>query len=458
LAGLCKKPSDQPLPPDDDNFDSDFHFVQLESDTDDDSSTRGSSPFPSAYLLETSSDDCAHELPTSNSRRRDSTTKEGKPNSLQVRNPKISILHTNQPLIPTGESGPPEDSHDDTYTVPKAAVNPETLWKSRPERKSCTKDFHTEAVVAPKNMWKNRPSTVDDTEDRVGMDDQHHEPHKEAVVAPKNMWKNRPKTVDEPEENPEKHFATQAPSSPSYNDLECRICGEQEPADTMLICDKCDQGYHCECTDPPLPAIPEGEWNCADCDDTEECTQRNDITKDNATLHYLQHHEHELDSTPATKKRARKRAERYFIDQNKLYFRATNKFDAREVPSVAERSEIVEALHNFGHFGVQRTANLVQERYYWAGIFSEVTKHVEGCIHCKVRQITYLTPPVLKSIPINEQAFYRVGIDLIGPITETPTSNKYMLSQSTTLQSGLRSELYPTRNLQQLLNSLSMTS
>jgi transposase InsO family protein len=32
----------------------------------------------------------------------------------------------------------------------------------------------------------------------------------------------------------------------------------------------------------------------------------------------------------------------------------------------------------------------------------------------------------LKSIPINDQAFYRVGIDLLGPITLTPTGNKYI--------------------------------
>ena len=60
-------------------------------------------------------------------------------------------------------------------------------------------------------------------------------------------------------EDPEENFEL-VRNSPSYNSLECQICSKQEPDDTMLICDKCDQGYHLECIG--IPWIPAGEWIC----------------------------------------------------------------------------------------------------------------------------------------------------------------------------------------------------
>jgi PHD and RING finger domain-containing protein 1 len=33
----------------------------------------------------------------------------------------------------------------------------------------------------------------------------------------------------------------------------------------MLLCDSCDRGYHCECLNPPLEMIPEGDWFCREC-------------------------------------------------------------------------------------------------------------------------------------------------------------------------------------------------
>lgn len=34
----------------------------------------------------------------------------------------------------------------------------------------------------------------------------------------------------------------------------------------MLLCDKCNRGYHTSCLSPPMKAIPEGEWSCQRCD------------------------------------------------------------------------------------------------------------------------------------------------------------------------------------------------
>lgn len=45
----------------------------------------------------------------------------------------------------------------------------------------------------------------------------------------------------------------------------CEICGLCDREDRLLLCDHCDEGYHCECLTPPLEHIPVTEWYCPNC-------------------------------------------------------------------------------------------------------------------------------------------------------------------------------------------------
>jgi hypothetical protein len=48
----------------------------------------------------------------------------------------------------------------------------------------------------------------------------------------------------------------------------CVICNKDNgEEDSPLECDKCDAPYHLRCLDPPLDAVPEGEWFCPGCED-----------------------------------------------------------------------------------------------------------------------------------------------------------------------------------------------
>eukprot|EP00959_Pyramimonas_sp_CCMP1952_P314569 6584810-Pyramimonas_sp.AAC.1 len=38
-----------------------------------------------------------------------------------------------------------------------------------------------------------------------------------------------------------------------------------DDAQTMLLCDICDRGWHMRCVRPPLRAVPQGEWFCPRC-------------------------------------------------------------------------------------------------------------------------------------------------------------------------------------------------
>lgn len=45
----------------------------------------------------------------------------------------------------------------------------------------------------------------------------------------------------------------------------CQKCGKSDHPEWILLCDKCDKGYHCSCLIPVLFVIPEGSWFCPPC-------------------------------------------------------------------------------------------------------------------------------------------------------------------------------------------------
>lgn len=49
-------------------------------------------------------------------------------------------------------------------------------------------------------------------------------------------------------------------------DTACEVCCSADDADGMLLCDKCNRGYHLTCLVPPMSAIPAGEWFCQACE------------------------------------------------------------------------------------------------------------------------------------------------------------------------------------------------
>ena len=48
-------------------------------------------------------------------------------------------------------------------------------------------------------------------------------------------------------------------------DLACSVCGSASMADPMILCDRCDRGYHMHCLNPPLERVPAGVWTCPRC-------------------------------------------------------------------------------------------------------------------------------------------------------------------------------------------------
>ncbi|KAJ7399578.1 hypothetical protein BTVI_114089 [Pitangus sulphuratus] len=53
--------------------------------------------------------------------------------------------------------------------------------------------------------------------------------------------------------------------SKSILNARCKMCRKKGDAESMVLCDGCDRGYHTYCIRPKLKVIPEGDWFCPEC-------------------------------------------------------------------------------------------------------------------------------------------------------------------------------------------------
>jgi len=72
---------------------------------------------------------------------------------------------------------------------------------------------------------------------------------------------------DNPDVYVQRMFAAQgehvsSSMSSAWDQIECEKCRSAEDDERMVLCDMCDAGYHIDCLEPKLKAIPEGEWIC----------------------------------------------------------------------------------------------------------------------------------------------------------------------------------------------------
>ncbi|KAL4371930.1 hypothetical protein HN51_016974 [Arachis hypogaea] len=62
-----------------------------------------------------------------------------------------------------------------------------------------------------------------------------------------------------------KRRRTHAPKPALDDDVICEHCSSGDSPAELLLCDKCDRGYHLFCLRPILPSVPKGSWLCPSC-------------------------------------------------------------------------------------------------------------------------------------------------------------------------------------------------
>ena len=79
-----------------------------------------------------------------------------------------------------------------------------------------------------------------------------------------------------------------------------------------------------------------------------------------------------------------------------------------------------------GHLGFDKTYEKVRERCYWRDMYVHIQHYVASCLKCQQHKAKPSPQVPLKSIVVS-RPFEKLGIDVVGPFTETQRGNKYIV-------------------------------
>lgn len=81
-----------------------------------------------------------------------------------------------------------------------------------------------------------------------------------------------------------------------------------------------------------------------------------------------------------------------------------------------------------GHLGSEKTKDRLLRNYYWPGIFRDVARYCASCTECqKTAKRQSKNKAELIPMPVIEEPFRRIAMDMVGPLPRTKAGNRYVL-------------------------------
>ncbi|CAM4702436.1 unnamed protein product, partial [Caretta caretta] len=78
-----------------------------------------------------------------------------------------------------------------------------------------------------------------------------------------------------------------------------------------------------------------------------------------------------------------------------------------------------------GHQGIRRTRQRLLQNFYWPGVFTTVRQYCRSCDPCqRVGKARDKGKAALRPLPIIEEPFQKVAMDIVGPLSRTTRSGK----------------------------------
>ncbi|XP_050305375.1 remodeling and spacing factor 1 [Anthonomus grandis grandis] len=119
--------------------------------------------------------------------------------------------------------------------------------------------------------FKERPWHTSSDESEDAPEEEEEEEEEEPDLGPlKSDHEFSPESEEDNDEEwqPVKRARTAKKESDAedVDDFPCQKCNKSDHPELILLCDKCDNGWHCSCLRPPLLGIPEGDWFCPPCE------------------------------------------------------------------------------------------------------------------------------------------------------------------------------------------------
>ena len=108
------------------------------------------------------------------------------------------------------------------------------------------------------------------------------------------------------------------------------------------------------------------------------------------------------------------------------YYKENNKLK-KVIDDKEEKIELLLSAHNVGHEGFHKTYNRLKKNYYWENMSKDVEIIVKTCHQCQLNRPQPANIGTENHATTPESPFRRVGLDIIGPLPETKSKNKYII-------------------------------
>ncbi|KAL5509510.1 hypothetical protein EMCRGX_G004899 [Ephydatia muelleri] len=130
----------------------------------------------------------------------------------------------------------------------------------------------------------------------------------------------------------------------------------------------------------------------------------------------------------------RRRAKNFIVKEGLLFYRDKHNKEYRVVTK-KEKMKVLDGCHSAelggGHFGRDKTLLKISERFYWIGMVNDVKEYCKTCANCqKANRKFDKFSAELHPIPVKDEVWHTIGVDLIGPLPETQKGNKYIMTVS----------------------------
>lgn len=125
---------------------------------------------------------------------------------------------------------------------------------------------------------------------------------------------------------------------------------------------------------------------------------------------------------PIRKKNLKRYAQKFIIDDGRLFYVGPNKEEKREVVIEADRKRQIFLECHFNdighHLGQKKTVHRIQSKYYWLGIVKDVVDWIKVCETCQHTERNKNLARTIRPIKV-EGPWEILAIEIIGPFPGT---------------------------------------
>ena len=94
------------------------------------------------------------------------------------------------------------------------------------------------------------------------------------------------------------------------------------------------------------------------------------------------------------------------------------------------RGTVMQLAHTIplaGHMGKTKTGQRVRQRFYWPTLFRDVAEYCRTCAECQKAAPGRRQRAPLIPLPVIEEPFRRMAMDIVGPLPRSRSGNRYVL-------------------------------